>query len=527
MTIVPESADVIVIGGGHNGLVAGAYLARAGLRTVVVEARSSVGGTAGSEDFADTVVNICNCDHLTFRTTPIVDELELASHGLRYVDVEPAQYNAVWDDDGRGRPIVWALHHELTPTLDSIGAVLPGEVEGYRRYVTAARPIVELIQRAAAEPPTLTGLTRVALRRRFAGVPRLLSWSRRSAAEVLGSFFGHDALSATAAVTGPMVWGITPTFARTGLGAITHAMRHVGRVGRPIGGSGEVPRALAAALTSAGGTVLTCRRVERIRCAGGAVRGVTLADGTEIDAPIVISACDPHRTFLDWLDQPPESARRLIERWRSIPRDEGYESKIDAVVDGLPEFSGLPGPQGPTLIVAPSLAEIDRGHALMASGRILEQPAMLVNVPSAIDPSIAERRPGHHVFSLEALYTPYRFIDGWNGGEEPRRWLDVFARRWSPGLIERIVDMRAVTPAEYESDFHLPAGHATSFGGGPLAAIRHPHPELTRYETAVDGLYLTGAATFPGAGVWGASGRNCATVVLARRTGESPRPEIG
>jgi phytoene dehydrogenase-like protein len=133
---------------------------------------------------------------------------------------------------------------------------------------------------------------------------------------------------------------------------------------------------------------------------------------------------------------------------------------------------------------------------------------------------------GRHVFSLEALFTPYDFTDaagnGWahaeQRGPEPQRWLELFADQCEPGFLDSIVDWRAMTPAIYESDFHLPAGHATSFSGGPLAAFRNPNPELTKYETAVSGLYLTGAATFPGAGVWGASGRNCATVVLAHRS---------
>ncbi|MEP4648696.1 MAG: NAD(P)/FAD-dependent oxidoreductase, partial [Ilumatobacter sp.] len=140
---------------------------------------------------------------------------------------------------------------------------------------------------------------------------------------------------------------------------------------------------------------------------------------------------------------------------------------------------------------------------------------LLVNVPTLLDPSMAP--DGHHVLSLEALYTPYGLAGGWPGSTEPRRWLEAFADLCEPGLLDSIVDWRAVTPDRYESDFHLPAGHATSFAGGPLAAFRSPHPELTGYETAVAGLYLTGAATFPGAGVWGASGRNCATVVLASR----------
>jgi beta-carotene ketolase (CrtO type) len=112
------------------------------------------------------------------------------------------------------------------------------------------------------------------------------------------------------------------------------------------------------------------------------------------------------------------------------------------------------------------------------------------------------------------LYTPYRLRGGWPDSGEPQRWLELFASLCEPGVLDSVVAMRAMTPDVYERQFHLPAGHATSFAGGPLAVFRSRDPELTRYETAVGGLFLTGAATFPGAGVWGASGRNCAAVVL-------------
>ncbi len=181
-----------------------------------------------------------------------------------------------------------------------------------------------------------------------------------------------------------------------------------------------------------------------------------------------------------------------------------------------PSCRGFDRPLGPTSAIAPSLADIDRGAAMMAEGRILDRPGLLVNVPSLVDPTIAPA--GRHVLSLEALFTPFGVRGGWAGSSEPWRWLEVFAGLCEPGFLDSIIDWRAMTPDVYQRDFHLPAGHATSFSGGPLAAFRNKNPELTRYETAVDGLYLTGAATFPGAGVWGASGRNCATVILEQRS---------
>ena len=155
-----------------------------------------------------------------------------------------------------------------------------------------------------------------------------------------------------------------------------------------------------------------------------------------------------------------------------------------------------------------------RGYFAMASGEVLERPGMIANVPSIDDSTLAPA--GHHVLSLEVLYTPYAHPGGWPSSNEPKRWLDQFSSLTQPGFRESVRVWRAMTPDLYESDFLLPHGHATSFAGGPLAAFKNPNPELTSYTTAVNGLYLTGAATFPGAGVWGASGRNAAHVVLRR-----------
>jgi beta-carotene ketolase (CrtO type) len=514
--------DAIVVGGGHNGLVCAAYLARAGLRTVLFEARASVGGTASSEPFADVTVNICNCDHVTFRTTPVMDELRLADHGLKYLDVEPSQANLAWS----GGP-AWLIHHDVDATLDSIAHTHPTEVEGYRRYARAAMPAVKLVFDAANDPPSFRGLTRKVFAKRGAGLTTLLRWSRRSAADVMREFFHTDALQGPALATGPMVWGISPETPGSGLGALTYATRHVGRVGRPVGGSGMVPISIERAFLAAGGTVRTSSTVHAITCEGDAVRGIRLTDGTDVTAPIVVSACNPHDTFLAWLTNPPASARSLVERWRRIPHDEGYESKIDAVITELPRLRALEHlgtddtsvERGATTVVAPSIAEMHRGHMLMGQGLMLEQPALLMNIPTILDPTMAPSRPGvvpRHVLSLETLYTPYRFRGGWPGSPEPRRWLEQFATLAQPGWLQTLGDWRAMTPDRYEREFHLPAGHATSFAGGPLAALRNRNPELTRYRTAVDGLYLTGAATFPGAGVWGASGRNAALAVLRR-----------
>jgi phytoene dehydrogenase-like protein len=351
----------------------------------------------------------------------------------------------------------------------------------------------------------------------------MLKWSKMSSSQVLRHFFSSELLIAPSLVTGPTVWGVSPHTPGTGLGALVYAMRHVTKVGRPVGGSGMVPISLRRSIESNGGIVATSTMVSGILCEGDAVRGVELTDGRTIEVPIVVSACNPHDTFLKWLRNPPPSARPLVEKWRNAPRYEGYESKIDARITRRPVLRDIDAdtlrdlgadPFAATMVVAPTTEELHEGFGKIATGEILERPAMLVNLPSVADPTMSNG--ADEVFSLEALFTPYSFRGGWDSDVEPRRWLELYADLVEPGFLDTIAEWRCMTPAKYESEFFLPQGHATSFAGGPLAALLNTNPELTRYSTPVKGLYLTGAATFPGAGVWGASGKNAALTILQR-----------
>ncbi len=143
----------IVIGGGHNGLICAAYLAKAGIPTVVLEARDSVGGCASTVDALDARVNICNCDHVVFRTTPVIDELRLADHGLRYLDPDPSQVQTSWNGEA-----AWPVFHDVDRTLDALQLIHPDEVEGYRNYLEAAIPVAELVLEMANEPPEPGGV---------------------------------------------------------------------------------------------------------------------------------------------------------------------------------------------------------------------------------------------------------------------------------------------------------------------------------------------------------------------------------
>ncbi|HZQ58379.1 MAG TPA: NAD(P)/FAD-dependent oxidoreductase [Acidimicrobiales bacterium] len=510
--------DAIVVGAGHNGLVCAAYLARGGLDVLVLEARDSPGGCASTVDAMGARVNICNCDHTFVRATGIIEELGLAAFGLRYVDLVPSHLNLVVGEQP------WFAFHDVGRTLDALRLAHPGEVDNYRHYLEAATPVARLVQELTSVAPTAGNLARRLARRNPLTLARLLQWSRLSAERVLRGFFSSDALVAPAIATGPAVWGVRPSTPGTGLGALGYAMRHLVQVGRPVGGSGSLPAALTAAVVQAGGRVRTGARVASLCCEGDRVRGVQLTSGELVEAPVVVSTADPRTTVVAWLSPPPPAAAAMCGRWARTAVASGYEAKLDAVIAARPTYAavddatlgrlGVDEPLVATAVVTPPAAGIASARDAADAGTVADQPVFLANVPSVPDPSVAPVAGGD-VFSLEVLFTPYDLAGGWDGSREPARWLEVYGRTVLPGFIEGVRASRVVAPPDYERDFNLVRGHAPSFPGGPLAALAGRARELSRYETPVRGLYLSGAGTFPGAGIWGASGRNAARVVLS------------
>jgi phytoene dehydrogenase-like protein len=233
-----------------------------------------------------------------------------------------------------------------------------------------------------------------------------------------------------------------------------------------------------------------------------------------------VAACDPQRVFVEWVDDIPPAARVLVDRWRAEPVRDGYESKVDAVLDGLPTYRAAADIAGivpdadtlaPTTVVSPSPEQMAEAHDLRERGLVAPLPTFLVNVPTVLDPRMQPRRD-QHVLSLEVLFTPYDVQGGWPASPEPQRWIDVLDGFMEPGSL-RIDRWRAMTPDRYESEFSMHRGYTPSYAAPPLVALLGRRRDTTRYRTPIDGLYLSGAATFPGAGVFGAPGRNAADAV--------------
>ncbi len=432
--------DAIVIGAGHNGLVCAAYLARGGLRTLLIEARDAVGGTAASEPFAGATVNICNCDHITFRTTPVMEELR----------------------PRRPRP---ALPRRRAVAGEHGVERRAGLAELPRRRAHARRPRAHPSRRGRRVPalpgggdcrpcgwcstrPTTRrrsrGLTRKVLRASAArGVSTLLRWSRRSAADVMRSSSATDALHGAGARHRPDGVGHLPGDARVRArrADLRDAPR---RHGRPPG-----RRQRAWCREALRARVRRCRRrgahaapgSRRSPARASAVRGVTTRRRHR-DHRAASSCRRATRTTRScaWLTQPAAAGRA---RWSSG----GGRSRTTRATSrrSTRSSTALPRPRAlddlgddarrpmrpPPRSIAPSLAEMHRGHATDgAAARCSTSPALLVNVPTVLDPTMARRaaaRRAPHVLSLEALYTPYALRGGWPGSAEPRRWLEQFA----------------------------------------------------------------------------------------------------
>ncbi len=517
--------DVIVVGGGHNGLVCAAYLAKAGVNTLVVEARQEVGGCAATVSDLGARFNICNCDHTLVRAMPFLSELDLGAHGLEYLEANPSYVHTNFAGDAP-----WLFFGDAERTIEAIGRNRPQAARAYRRYLKDAQPVAELMLELSTGHATTPRMITALLARRGRGATRLLKWSKASANDVLGSYFHDEALIMPAVATGPTVWGVSPDMAGTGMAGSLYAMRHMVKTGRPAGGSGALTDALASAVTAAGGRIACETPVHEFIHRNGRISGVRLASGDEIDASVVVAACDPG-VVARWV---PDSlggrrARRFAQgahrdAEESDFRSEGYESKIDAVISDLPRYEGLErwglldlfegrDPNESTYLVSPSMADLEEAHRLRPAGLVAERPTLISNVPSVLDPSMVTSDQ-NHVFSLEALFTPYSLPGGWPDSHEPRRWLELWSSLVQPGFLDTVQRWRVMTPDRYEKELFLHRGHAPSYVGSPLDSLLGRKPALSRYRAPISGLFLTGAGTFPGAGVWGASGRNTATKVL-------------
>jgi len=484
-----RTVDVAVIGGGHHGLVAAAYLADRGLEVTVLERGSVLGGTAGDERLGTARVGACSCDHSLIRASGILEELDLSRHGLRYVDLDPI--NAQVPLEGGGS--VWWLHQDPARTVEGLGARGPA----YASYLAWALPAARAALAAALAPPGSRASWSLAARAP-GGMISLARLSRRRLASVIAGAI-DPALGAGLGLFAAVA-GRSPQDPGTGTAALGWALAHLVPHGRPVGGTGALIDALEAAIRARGATISLEDPVVALVPRPGGLEVRT--ERGALRARAVISTIDPERT------------RSLVGLPRRRPPRSGYETKIDAIVEGdlRPSFAATNAEAGAGLVIAPSLfAQVRAAHAARA-GRFDPLVPMLANLPSHVDAAIGTPE-GTTLVSLELLQTPFA------ASEAVRREAEAYlglAMRAIGARPTRVLSARVLTPADYEARYGLERGYAPSYPLGMLATALGRIPERSRYRSRVPGLYLAGAGTFPGPGVTGVSGRNAALLVADR-----------
>jgi phytoene dehydrogenase-like protein len=528
--------DALIIGGGHNGLVSAAYLARAGLRTLVLEQRPVLGGAAVTEElfpgFRFSVFSYV----VSLLRPEIIRDLQLPRHGLDILPLD-GTFTPLREGDGPGGGnYLWRVN-DHGRTMRELRRWSASDAEAYEEYgqlmVDMARFINPILSIVPPDPTSIDPrplLPLAGLARRFQQLTErqqavFVQLMTMSAADFLDQWFETDPLKATMSAS-----GIIGTYQGVRSPGTAYVLLHhyMGEIdgafrawGIPKGGTGAVSNAIGNAARALGAEIRTDARVERIQVRDGKATGVVLEGGEEIEAADVLSSVDSRRTFLDLLE--PGALDPAFEEEVRRFKFRGSSGKVNLAVDRLPDFTALPGTgehlRG-AISFSPSVEEMERAYDDAKYNRFSRRPYIDMVIPTLVDPSMAP--PGKHIISCFVQYAPYKLAPELGTWDDQREAFgDAVVDRiaeFAPNIRDIILFRNVQTPLDIERTTGLTEGNIFQ---GELSLeqlfFNRPVPGYARFRTPVRDLWLCGSATHPGGGIMGANGRIAALELLRAR----------
>ena len=524
-----EQPNVVIIGGGHNGLVTAFYLAKAGYKPLVLERRPQPGGSAITEEFHPGF----RCSILAHAAGPlrpdIVRDMQLEKHGLKLITPDAAV--TALSPDGRAL----TLYNNANKSAQEIGKFSQKDAAKYPEFQKSLAKVGKVIGEALAlAPPNidnpskgdLWGMLKTGRAMRNLGkkdMYRLLRWGPMAVADLVAEYFETELLRATIAARGIFGTFLGPWSAGSSMVLLIRGAGDVHPAGSACfaaGGMGSITQTMASAATQAGAEIRSNAEVIEIRVKNGAATSVVLSTGEEISARAFISNADPKRTLLKLVD-PTHLSPDFVMKLQHY-RMPGTVAKVNLALSALPEFTALNGAADSNALsgrihIGPEIDYLERAFDESKYGNFSKQPYLEVAFPSLTDPSLAPA--GKHVMSIYVQYAPYKLKNSdWEKQRVPLG--DTVVKtltQYAPNLPELILTHQIITPQDLEDTYGLTGGQIFH---GELALDQfftmRPLLDWARYRTPIQNLYLCGSGTHPGAGLTGGSGANAAREILKR-----------